>query len=177
MDPYIGEIRMFAGNYAPDGWALCNGQLMPISQYTALFAILGTTYGGNGTSTFALPDLRGRLPMHAGQGPGLSPRALGELGGEESVTLLAPQMPAHSHALNAVNAQAGADSPANAFLAQSYDQNNSNPISSYTGGSPNTSLNPASVGAAGGSQPHDNMPPFGCVNFIIALNGVFPPHS
>lgn len=177
MDPYIGEIRLFAGNFAPNGWALCDGQLLAIASNAALFSILGTTYGGNGQTTFALPDLRGRMPMHPGQGPGLTPRTLGELGGEESVTLLANQMPAHTHVLNASNAQGAGDSPTNSLLAQSYDQNNSNPISTYAGGAPNTTLNPASVGLAGGSQPHDNLPPFGCINFIIALTGVFPSRS
>lgn len=174
MDPYIGEIRLFAGNFAPTGWALCDGQLLPIAQNAALFSILGTTYGGNGQTNFALPDLRGRVPMHPGQGPGLSPRTLGEIGGDESVTLLANQMPAHSHALNASNTQGGADSPANSLLAQSYDQNNNNPISTYAGGNPNTALNPASVGLTGNNLPHDNLQPYGCITFIIALTGVFP---
>lgn len=174
MDPLIGEIRMFCGNFAPKGWAFCDGQLLSIAQNTALFSILGTTFGGNGQSTFGLPDLRGRVPMHPGQGPGLTPRVLGEVGGTENVTLLANQMPAHTHALNASNTQAGSDSPANGLLAQSYDQNANNSVSTYAGGAPNATLNAASIAPAGGSLPHDNMQPYQCVSFIIALEGVFP---
>ncbi|HJV23830.1 MAG TPA: hypothetical protein VJ570_14095, partial [Holophagaceae bacterium] len=132
---------------------------------------------GNGQSTFGLPDLRGRVPMHPGQGPGLSPRVLGEMAGTEAVTLLQPQIPAHTHALNAANSQAGSDSPTNALLAQSFDQNANNSVSTYATGTPNTTLNPASVGVAGGSQPHENLQPYTCVNFIIALEGVYPSRS
>ncbi|HJV91347.1 MAG TPA: tail fiber protein [Holophagaceae bacterium] len=177
MEPFIGEIRMFCGNFAPTGWALCDGQLMAIAQNSALFSILGTTFGGNGQTTFGLPDLRGRVPMHPGQGPGLSPRVLGEVAGTEAVTLLQPQIPTHSHTLNAANSQAGADSPTNGLLAQSFDQNANTSVSTYAAGNPNTTLSPASIGSAGGSQPHENLQPYTCVNFIIALEGVYPSRS
>jgi microcystin-dependent protein len=172
-EPFIGEIRMFAGNFAPRGWSLCQGQLLSIAQNTALFSILGTTYGGNGQTTFALPDLRGRAPMNPGQGPGLSPRTLGEQGGTETVTLLANQMPAHNHMLAASGAQGDQFSPEGHVPAVLVDANTQQPANQY-GASPNTTMNPASISVAGGSQPHQNMSPFLCVNFIIALEGIFP---
>lgn len=160
---------MFAGTFAPRGWAYCDGSLLAISTNTALFSILGTTYGGDGRTTFGLPDLRGRLPMHPGTGPGLSPRVLGESSGSENVTLLATQMPAHNHT---VGCHSAADQSA---------PTGSIPATEGTGGAPVYSsqpadgvMNPAMIGIAGGSQPHDNMPPFLCVAFIIALEGVFP---
>lgn len=169
--PFLGEIRMFGGNFAPRGWAFCDGQLISIAQNTALFSLLGTTYGGNGQTTFALPDLRGRVPLHPGQGPGLAPRTLGESSGTETVTLLATQMPAHTHGLNAFNGPGTAGSPTGAVIAA--------PVSGATldkafSASSNTAMSPASIGTAGGSQPHDNMPPYRCVNFIIALEGIYP---
>ncbi|MCP3099081.1 tail fiber protein [Myxococcus sp. K15C18031901] len=168
--PYIGEIIMFAGNFAPRGWMFCQGQLLSIAQNTALFAILGTTYGGNGQTTFALPDLRGRYPMQPGQGPGLSPRTLGEQGGSETVTLIASQMPAHTHSLN-VSSQAGeVETPIGTVLAT--DTNGT--ILNYRAGPIDGTMNPAAIGVAGGSQPHNNMSPFLCLNFIIAVEGVFP---
>ena len=172
-DPFIGQIMMFAGNFAPRGWALCQGQLLPIAQNTALFSILGTTYGGDGRNTFALPDLRGRLPMQPGQGPGLSPRTLGEQGGSQTVTLLSTQMPAHTHMLAASGAQADQFSPEGHVSAVQVDLNSQQPVNTYAS-APNTTMNPAAIGVAGGNQPHDNMSPFLCINFIIALQGAFP---
>jgi microcystin-dependent protein len=174
-DPFIGEIRMFGGNFAPTGWALCNGQLLPISQNTALFSILGTTFGGNGQTTFGLPDLRGRVPMNFGQGPGLTPRNLGENGGSETVTLLVTQMPAHTHQANASSANATAPSPQGGVWAQELDSQGGTGTG-YTG-TPNTTMSPQAIGTAGGGQPHQNLQPYLCVNFIIALNGIFPSRS
>ncbi|MCW3107835.1 MAG: Microcystin dependent protein [Segetibacter sp.] len=172
-EPFIGQITMFAGNFAPRGWALCNGQLLSISQNTALFSILGTTYGGNGQTTFALPDLRSRVPIHPGQGPGLSPYSLGQQGGSETVTLNTNQMPAHYHTLNASSADSTETSPTNHVLAETYDPNTLNSLNSYATAA-NTNLSPASIGMAGGSQPHENTQPYTCVNYIIALEGIFP---
>jgi microcystin-dependent protein len=173
MEPFIGEIKMFGGNFAPRGWQLCQGQLLPIVQNQALFSILGTTYGGNGQTTFALPDLRGRFPMQPGQGPGLSPRTLGHQGGSEAVTLLANQMPAHNHMAVGSNAEGNQFSPEGGFPAVTLDPASGQPLNLY-GGAANVPMNPAAIGVAGGSQPHENMPPFTCVNFIIALEGVYP---
>jgi microcystin-dependent protein len=172
-DPFVAEIRIFAGNFAPTGWAFCNGQLLPLSQNTALFSLLGTTYGGDGKSTFALPDLQGRAPMHPGQGPGLSLRDLGEPGGQPSVTLLESELPSHTHAKLALNTPATLSAPSNtAVLARSVNGN------AYTvTGAPDASLAPTAIQPAGGSQPHDNMQPYLVLNFIIALQGVFPPRS
>src|SRR3954469_26017647 len=166
-EPFLGEIRMFGGNFAPRGWALCNGQLLAISTNTALFSILGTTYGGNGQTTFGLPDLRGRVPLHQGQGQGLSPYNLGEVGGSETVTLLTPQMPAHNHpfAPPVSSAAGGAADPTNNFpAAQDATQGpfNYNTTTTGAGGA-------GMSGAQGGSQPHANIQPFLCVNYIIAL--------
>jgi microcystin-dependent protein len=166
-EPFIGEIIMFGGNFAPRGWAFCQGQLLSIAQNTALFSILGTTYGGNGQTTFALPDMRGRYPMQPGQGPGLSPRTLGEQGGTETVTLISTQMPAHNHTLNASAEEAGAKNPNGMVLATTT-------APAYIASPIDTTLNPAAIGVAGGSQPHNNMSPFLCVNFLIALEGIFP---
>lgn len=163
-EPFLGEIRMFGGNFAPRGWAFCDGQLLPIAQNTALFSLLGTTYGGDGQSTFGLPDLRGRFPMHEGQGPGLTPRSLGAVAGAEAVTLIASQMPAHNHTVGASTGEANDVIPTNGYLA----------AGNQYSASANTSLNPAALGVAGGSQPHDNMPPYLVVNFIIALEGIYP---
>jgi microcystin-dependent protein len=159
---------MFAGNFAPKGWALCNGQLMPIAQNTALFSILGTTYGGDGVTTFGLPDLRGRVPLHPGTGPGLSPRQLGESDGLESVTLVTNQIPAHNHGLLAAAEPPVGRDPTNSSLSQAQI---------YTTKPPTVYLQNASIGSTGGSQPHDNMQPFLGINFIIALEGIYPPRD
>jgi len=167
-EPFIGEIKLFAGNFPPRGWQFCQGQLLSIAQNTALFSILGTTYGGNGQTTFALPDLRGRVPMQPGQGPGLSPRTLGEQAGSETVTLLYNQMPAHTHSLLASNATGVSSTPEGYYLA-AVDPSE---LAFATG--TNATMGAASIGAAGGSQPHNNMQPFLCVNFIIAIEGIYP---
>lgn len=171
-EPFLGEIRMFSGNFAPSGWALCDGQLLSIAQNTALFSILGTTFGGNGQTTFALPDLRGRVPMGWGQGPGLSPRTLGEQGGSETVTLIANQMPAHTHAAMASSSQGTQFSPEGGVPAVLVNQSGQ-PENIYST-TPTTTMAPQSIGIAGGSQPHQNMQPFLCLSFIIALQGIYP---
>ncbi|MGW2554070.1 phage tail protein [Streptomyces sp. NPDC001635] len=167
-EPYLGEIRMVGFGYAPQGWALCNGQLLPIAQNTALFSLLGTTYGGNGQTTFALPDLQGRVPLHPGSGAGLSPRVRGESGGTETVTLTTGQIPSHTHTLNGVAARQDTNRVAGAVLANG---------GYYSTQTPDTGMDQAPIGATGGGQPHPNMQPFLCVNFIIALQGIFPPQS
>lgn len=173
MDPFIGEIRIVGFNFAPNGWALCNGQLLPISQNTALFSILGTTYGGNGTTNFALPNLQGSAPLHAGQGNGLSPRVLGETGGEETVTVLQSQMPGHTHALNGSNA-AGSQGPANGVWAKP-DQRGISAYNSSPGTSP--AMSATALSPSGSGQPHNNLMPYLVMNFVIALTGIFPPRS
>lgn len=169
MDNYIGEIRLFGGNYPPYGWALCNGQLLPIAQYTALFSILGTYYGGDGRTSFALPDLRDRVPMHAGQGPGLSPRPLGMSGGAAGVTLDFQQLPAHSHGVNAAAAATSAKPSPDLLLA---------PVAggqpAYHAGGRRDPLDASAVLPSGGGQPHNNLPPVLGVTFIIALQGIWP---
>ena len=171
-DPFIGEIRMFGGNFAPRGWALCNGQLLAISQNTALFSLLGTSFGGDGVTTFALPDLRGRAPMHWGQGPGLTNRILGESAGEEAVTLLGTQIPPHNHTVAAVSGPGNAGSPPGGLWAASSSRD-----SIYSNASPDAQMNPQAIGGGGGSQPHDNMSPYLAVTFIIALEGIYPPRT
>ena len=163
--PYVGEIRMFAGNFAPAGWMFCEGQLLPISEYETLFNLIGTTYGGDGQSTFALPDLRGRLPLHFGNG-----FTLAETGGVETVTLTVSQIPAHAHPLLSSTNPATTAAPANAVLAAATDVN----TLPYGTDAPRTTLHPSAIGAVGGSQPHDNFQPYLCVDFIISLFGVFP---
>jgi len=173
-NPFVAEIRIFAGNFAPTGWALCNGQLMPISQNTALFSLLGTTYGGDGKSTFALPNLQGCAPMQPGQGPGLSLRDLGETGGAQTVTLLQTEMPAHTHGVQAAST-GGLASPANNAWASAI--RGRPPVYSASVPASNVQMNPFAVSIAGGSLPHNNMPPYLCLTFIIALQGVFPPRG
>src|SRR5262245_584211 len=175
--PYIGEIRMFAGNFAPVGWAFCNGALIPIDQNDALFNLIGTTYGGDGQTTFALPNLQSRIPLHVG--PGF---ALGQSGGVETVTLTTQQIPAHSHVPQAWTGappdKTAANTPVNNFLADETLPGGISPQPfAYTPNAPNTPLSPNAIGAAGGSQPHDNMIPFLVINFIISLFGVFPSQS
>ena len=175
-EPFIGEIIMFAGNFAPRGWAFCNGQLLSIAQNTALFSILGTTYGGNGQTTFALPDLRGRVPLHSGndsQGPGLSSYALGEQTGTESVTLLTTQMPAHTHVLAANTAAGTATEPAGNYIAGVADANSGGLFPAFEA-TTNTTMGPLAISPAGGSQPHGNIQPILALNFIIATEGIFP---
>jgi microcystin-dependent protein len=166
--PYIGEIRMFGGNFAPQGWAFCNGQLLAISQYDALFNLIGTTYGGDGVNTFGLPNLISRVPIHQGQSAGTSSYVLGEMAGAETVTLTVQQVPVHTHL--PLCRSAGSDSP--------------NPQSAYWGASEATQyaaassatafMNSGAILAAGGNQPHDNLPPYLAINFIISLFGIFP---
>jgi microcystin-dependent protein len=171
-DPFLAEIRMFAGNFAPQGWALCNGQLISISQNTALFALLGTTYGGDGRVTFALPDLTGSAPMQQGQGPGLSDRWLGEASGVPYVTLLSSEMPTHTHVVNAVDASGDATTPDGALWASAMIGRVG--TNTYSSAAPSQMMNPMTTGITGGSQPHNNMPPYLCATFIIALQGIFP---
>jgi microcystin-dependent protein len=171
MEQFIGEIIMFGGNFAPRGWAYCDGQLLAISQNNALFSILGTTYGGDGRTTFGLPDLRGRVPVHAGAGPGLPVVRLGQKGGEATVILNVNQIPAHNHnaVIEAVSpiprGDAGPD-PTNAYNAQGGVYAN--------GKNAKMAADSVSVGSTGGSQPHDNMQPYQSVNYIIALDGIYP---
>ncbi|HEV2816701.1 MAG TPA: tail fiber protein [Allosphingosinicella sp.] len=167
--PYVGEIRMFGGNFAPAGWMFCNGATLPIAENETLFNLIGTTYGGDGQETFQLPDLQGRLPMHAGQGPGLSQTyQLGEAGGVESVTLSTQQIPAHNHAFIALKDIGSGTAPQNSFIAQS------DTIKMYAAVNPTSPLGANSVTPTGGSQPHDNFQPYLCISFIISLFGVFP---
>lgn len=161
--PYVGEIRMFAGNFAPAGWQFCEGQLMPISENETLFNLIGTTYGGDGQSTFALPDLRGRLPIHQGNG-----FVLAETGGAEEITLTVNQIAAHGHPLLASTGAGGASTPVGNLPAESPS------INLYVEDAPNTLLSSAAINSTGGSQPHTNFQPYLCVNFIISLFGIFP---
>ena len=163
-DPFIGQIALFPYNFAPRGWAFCNGQLLSIAQNTALFSLLGTTFGGNGQTTFALPDLRGRAAMSSGQAPGLAPYVLGEQGGTETVTLSTAQVPAHTHTVMASQNDATASSPTNTVPAGG---------GAY-GTALNTSMNPNMVQPVGGSQPHENRPPYLVLNYCIALEGIYP---
>jgi microcystin-dependent protein len=169
-DPFVAEIRIFPFNFAPKGWAFCNGQILPISQNTALFSLLGTTYGGDGKSTFALPDLEGRAPMHPGQGPGLSLHDLGETGGSESVTLLSSEIPAHTHGLVGSGVAANRTSPAGNAIARASAGTPYGPAAA-----PTAQLGPQALAPAGSDQPHNNMQPYLTLNFCIALQGVFPP--
>jgi microcystin-dependent protein len=175
MEAYIGTIIMFAGNFAPRGWALCQGQLLSIAQNTALFSILGTTYGGNGQTTFALPDLRSRVPVGQGQGPGLSPWTLGEMNGSETVTLVASQMPAHNHLVEVSSGAADTGTASNNFLANANAMFGADPIPVNTyNGAAGATLAPTTIGVSGGSQPHVNLQPSLCINYIICLEGIFP---
>ena len=176
MDPFVAEIRIFPFNFAPKGWAFCNGQLLPISQNTALFSLLGTTYGGNGQSNFALPDLQGSAPMHPGQGPGLSLHDLGETGGSQTVTLLQSEIPVHAHTVNAaINANGDLLNPAGGIWAQAPGGRGS--LQLYAPAPGNGAMNPNALKPTGGDQPHNNMQPYLTLSFCIALQGVFPPRT
>jgi microcystin-dependent protein len=170
-DPFVAEIRIFPFNFAPRGWAWCDGQLLPLSQNTALFSLLGTTYGGNGKSNFALPDLQGRAPMHPGQGPGLSLHDLGETGGSETVTLLESEIPAHSHAVQVSQADGLESGPAGQQFATGIG------IGMYAVPGAIVQMSPNSLAPAGGDQPHNNLQPYLTFYFNIALQGVFPPRG
>ncbi len=170
-DPFVAEIRIMACNFAPTGWAFCNGQLLPISQNTALFSLLGTYYGGNGQSTFGLPDLQGRAPMHQGQGPGLSSRFLGEEGGVETVTLIQSEIPVHNHNIMTVNDIGDTNQPTGNSLSRSSG------ASVYGTAGGNAMLAVTALGVTGSSFPHNNMQPYLALNFVIALQGVYPPRS
>jgi microcystin-dependent protein len=172
-DPFVAEIRIFPFNFAPRGWAWCDGQLLPLSQNTALFSLLGTTYGGNGKSNFALPDLQGRAPMHPGQGPGLSLHDLGETGGSETVTLLESEMPSHSHAMQSSGAPGNNRNPAGNVLARATGGN----VYVAPAGAPLVSMSGQALAPAGGDAPHNNLQPFLTFYFAIALQGVFPPRT
>src|SRR5436190_15269150 len=171
MDPFVAEIRIFPFNFAPKGWAFCNGQILPLSQNTALFSLLGTTYGGDGKSNFALPNTQGSAPMHPGQGPGLSLHDLGEQSGSQFVTLLESEIPAHSHGLSVSGADASDPSPVSEQFAKGSG------VGYYAVPGALTQLSPNALSPAGGDQPHNNMQPYLTLNFCIALQGVFPPRT
>lgn len=166
-EPFVGEIRMFAGNFAPRGWAFCDGQLLAVSQNDALFSLLGTIYGGDGRTTFGLPDMRGRIPIHAGSGPGLSPRRLGAKGGAEKVTLTVNQMPSHTHSWQATTAAAQNRSPGGNALASGTGD-------VFTTAGNLTNLKSSAISNIGGSRSHSNLQPFLCIHYIIALFGIYP---
>lgn len=161
--PYVGEIRMFGGNFAPAGWMFCEGQLLPISEFETLFNLIGTTYGGDGQSTFALPDLRGRLPIHQGNG-----FTLAETGGAETITLTVNQIPAHSHSFLGSNDTAGSPDPSGNVVGRSPQ------IKAFINGNPTSLMAPQFIGSVGGSQPHSNFQPYLCVSFIMSMFGIFP---
>jgi microcystin-dependent protein len=178
-DQFVGEIRMVGFNFAPIGWALCDGQTLPISQYTALFSLLGVQFGGNGTSNFQLPNLQSRVAINQGQGPGLSQYEIGEMVGVESVTLLTAEMPAHNHTFGSSSAHGALGNPSNAVLAVTAGGGGRVPPPGNLdfvppAGNINVTMNPNMIGTAGGSQPHTNIQPYLTINFIIAMQGVFP---
>lgn len=173
MDPFVAEIRIFPFNFAPKGWAFCDGQLLPLSQNTALFSLLGTTYGGDGKSTFALPDMQGNAPMHPGQGPGLSLHDLGETGGSETVSLLESEIPSHAHALRGDANVSESPDPAANSLGRGSSINAYQTVSNQN----LVSMAPEALAPAGGDQPHNNMQPYLTLNFCIALQGVYPPRT
>jgi microcystin-dependent protein len=166
-EPFVGEIRMFGGSFAPAGWAFCDGATLPISENDVLFALIGTTYGGDGQETFALPNLQSRVPIHMGQGPGLQNYQIGEMGGVESVTITTQQLPNHNHALIGSTSVANSNTPQDTLIAQA-------DVDMYVADAADLAMNAASVVPAGGSQPHDNMAPFLVISFIISLFGIFP---
>jgi len=167
-EPFVGEVRMFAGNFAPRGWAFCDGQLLAVSQNDALFSLFGTIYGGDGRTTFGLPDMRGRIPVHAGHGPGLSERRLGSKAGTEDVTLTVNQMPSHTHALKASQATGASASPGNNTLGRTTN------FDLYIDDTPSGDMAASAISAVGGSRSHTNVMPYECVHFIVALFGIYP---
>jgi len=172
-EPFVGEIRMFAGNFTPRGWAFCDGQLIGVAQNDALFSLLGTTYGGDGRTTFGLPDMRGRIPIHQGWGPGLSNRRLGSKSGQEGEILSASQIGSHTHTSRGTTGTGTANSPDGAIFA-----NPGGTILTYkAGATQRAAMNADAIGHTGGSQEHDNVQPFVCVNFIVALFGIYPSRS
>lgn len=166
MESFVAQIMLFGGNFAPRGWAFCDGQLLPISSHPALFSLLGTAYGGDGKTTFALPDLRGRVPMHAGSGPDLTPRKIGQKVGQETVHLTVAEMPEHNHDLNIADTRADNDDPEDGLIGRSR-------VFSKTATS-TTALLPQTISTNGTDQPHENMQPTLCINYIIALEGIYP---
>jgi len=172
--PFLGEIKIVPYNFAPRGWAFCQGQLLPIAQNTALFSLLGTTYGGNGQSTFALPDLRGRRAYHEGAGPGLTPMTLGEMSGTETVTLITTEMPQHNHSVRAARGATTEPSDLPTGAAWSNEVLGTPQNQPYTAGAADVAMSPASISIAGGSQPHENRPPYLALHFVIALQGIYP---
>ncbi len=172
-EPFIAEVKIFAGNFAPRGYAFCDGQLLPISQNTALFSLLGTTYGGDGRNTYSLPNLQGRAPMHPGRGPGLTPRRLGETIGDETSTLAEQHLPRHSHSYNATPAPANVVGPS----ATGYAARSGNPNKVYSSNAPNADLSEQAVGVTGGGRAHENLQPALVLSFIIALQGLYPSRS
>ena len=168
-DPYIGEIRIFAGSFAPAGWMFCSGQQLPISENEALFQLIGTTYGGDGEETFNLPNLQSRIPIHQGQGTGLSSHMLAETGGAEEITLTTQQIPVHTHPLLPTTSVGNQIGPGGALPAQT-----AGGLQPYFEAAPNAAMSPQSVGPVGGSQPHTNFQPYLCVNYILSLFGIFP---
>ena len=175
MDPFVAEIRIFPFNFPPKGWAFCDGQILPLSQNTALFSLLGTTYGGDGKSNFALPNMQGNAPMHPGQGPGLSLHDLGETGGSDTVSLLESEIPAHSHTMMSLPAPADRTSPINNCIARV--QGTSGPYAPASPAPAPALMSDNAVAPAGGDQPHNNMQPYLTLNFCIALQGVYPPRT
>jgi microcystin-dependent protein len=173
-DPFVAEIRIFPFNFPPTGWAFCDGQILPLSQNTALFSLLGTTYGGDGKSNFGLPNLQGSAPMQAGQGPGLSLRELGESGGEQTVTLLQSEMPSHPHTANASSGSGSSHDPTNNVWATAQVARQGQKLYGSAGGA---TMNPLALSPAGSSFPHNNMMPYLVLNFCIALQGVYPPRT
>lgn len=169
-EPFVGEIRMFAGNFAPRSWAFCQGQLLAISQNDALFSLLGTIYGGDGRTTFGLPDMRGRIPIHQGQGPGLSDYRIGSRAGVENVTLTLNQIPSHNHAFQVSTAGGSQDTPAGGLLATSGN-------AWFQTGTPSLPMSSSQIAQSGGSQSHTNIQPFIAINYIIALFGIYPSRS
>jgi microcystin-dependent protein len=175
-DPYLGEIRMVGWNFAANGWALCNGQLMSINQYSALFSLLGTTYGGDGQVTFGLPNLQGRVPIHQGSGAGLSPYVTGQSAGNEQVSLMLGEIPQHNHLVGVSNLPGAIPDPTGAILAQGNSGSDRSAVlvSDYVSSAATGTLAPTAISMAGSSLPHNNIQPYLCVNFIIALQGIFP---